>query len=208
MLDGDPVMRKLVPYRGHDAGLRIPPIDRANPGRAPKGRSCSVRRRNELGLDLPSVRKCRGHTVRGGRNGVDLHWRHETRVGHRTDALDQGTAEHPIFDDVTERGVVLELEMVVVQKQRGTIVGDPDIEDRLSAPSDVCPQPDAVEYVSRTIGDSGGTPIKLLVQHRRGIVAVDNPDHQPGAGASHSEQHPNEPPPAITSSTSSAIEEG
>src|SRR5215472_9648273 len=112
---------------------------------------------------------------------------------NRPDAVDQLAAEYTVFDDVAKRGAGFELAMVVMQKQRRPIVCDPDLEDRLRIGNDVRPQSDGVEDVSRTIGDRGGASVKVLAEHRRRLVAIDDRDREPGTRASHSEQQTSEP---------------
>jgi hypothetical protein len=42
--------------------------------------------------------------------------------------------------------------MVVMEEQRGPVVRDPDLEDRLGSRSHAGPHPDAFEYIVRAIG--------------------------------------------------------
>ncbi len=53
--------------------------------------------------------------------------------------LDQDPAEQVVLNDVTEGLRRFELAMVVVKEERGFVVGDPDLEDRLGIGFDPTP---------------------------------------------------------------------
>src|SRR5215470_17450515 len=147
MLNGDPMMRALVPHRGYNAGLRVPPLDRPNTGCPSQRGPCSVRRRHKPRVELASVRESSGHTMHRGGDKTDLDWRQQGEVRDRAGAFDQPAAEHRVLDDVTERVAAFELAVIVMQKKGSIIVGDPNLEDRLSIGSNVRPHSNGVEDV-------------------------------------------------------------
>ena len=82
--------------------------------------------------------------------------------------------------------------MVVVQKERRIVVGDPDLEDRLGRRGDLGPQAESVENPARAEGDRRAAPVETFAEHRLGILAINDRDSEPGAGAGDAEQQPDQ----------------
>ena len=61
--------------------------------------------------------------------------------------------------------------------------------------SDVRPQVECVKYEAGAICDRRGAPVKAAVEHRLGVLRIDDRDRKPGAGAGNGEQHPVQPGP-------------
>ena len=83
--------------------------------------------------------------------------------------------------------------MVVMKEQRGIIVGDPNLADRLGLGRDVWPQPNGIEHLVRTVTDCRAAPVEIVGEQCRGILPIDDRDHEPRAGARHTEQQPRQP---------------
>src|SRR6266478_8090844 len=193
MLDGDAVVRALVLHRCDDPGLRIPPFDRLDSGGAPQRRFPAVGARDESGPELSPIGKRRGRAKRRGRHRVDRERRQEQQVRDGSDPIDQSTPKDAVLDDVAERDAGSEFAMVVMKKQRGIIVGDPDLADRLGVGSNFRPQSDCFENLVRTVADRRAAPVKIIGEQRRGILRVDNRDREPCAGTGDAEQQTVQP---------------
>ncbi len=88
-----------------------------------------------------------------------------------------------------------QLAAIVMQKQRRLVVGDADLADRLGGGGDIGPQPEPVEHQPRAVGDRRGAPVEDAVEHRRGVLRIDDRDREARAGAGNGEQHPVQPGP-------------
>ena len=84
--------------------------------------------------------------------------------------------------------------MVVMQKQRGAVVGDPDLEDGLGLRGDLGPQAERVENAAGTVGDRRAAPVEPLADHRPGTWRSATRDTQSGAGTGAAEQQPDQTP--------------
>src|SRR5690242_19850293 len=74
-----------------------------------------------------------------------------------------------------------------MEKERRAVVGDANLEDGLGLAGDERPEAEAVEHALRALGDSGGAPVEGLVEHGRGVFAIDHRHGGAGAGASNRE---------------------
>ncbi len=77
-----------------------------------------------------------------------------------------------------------------MQKQGRIVIGDPDLEDRLGRRGKLRPEPERIEDLARAVSNRRGAPVEGLAEHRRRILAVDDNDREPGAGAGGTEQEP------------------
>ena len=139
MLDGDAAMGTLVLNGCDDTRLTISPFDGSDPHGVPQRRFLAVGGGDEPGFDIPSAGEGRHNALwRAGDRGDHVR-RQEEEVRNRPDVLDQNSAEQMVLNDVTERFRRFELTIVIVKEERGFIVGDPDLENRLGIGLDPIP---------------------------------------------------------------------
>ena len=57
---------------------------------------------------------------------------------------------------------------------------------------DIRPESESIEDLARAVGDGRAPPVKIFAKQRRGILAIDNGDCEPGTGTGGTEQQPSE----------------
>ncbi len=175
-------MRPLVPDRADDAGLRIAPLDSPDPGGAAQRRERAIGGGEQGAADAAALGEGDGDiarlALRPGRPGR----RQMVQVRQRANAREEGAAQDAVLDDVAER-VGTDLAVVVMEKLRRVAVGDPDLADRLGLRRNLVPGADAGEDALRAEGDCRSPSVERLADDARRILAVDDRDVEPGAGA-------------------------
>ena len=186
MLDRDAAMRPLVLHGRNDAGLAIAPFDRADAGSAAQRRIPAIGADDQPATQPRAVAQGDRGAHRARRHPGDAARREQPQAGQRVGALDQHPPQYPVLDDIAERRALAgrgEFAMVVMHEQRRGVIGDADFEDRLGLAGDLRPQPDPLEHQPRAVGDRRGAAVEPARQHLRRVLAVDDGDLQPGAGA-------------------------
>src|SRR5262249_13540332 len=140
VLDSDAAMVVFVTDRRYDTGLAVAPLCGADASALTQRRFLPVGRSHEATRKALPIGEDRDHRQRRGLYPVNGERGKEQQAWERAGTFDQSAAEHKVFDDIAERCTGLEFAMVVMQKQRRPIVGDPDLENRLGCCGDLRPQ--------------------------------------------------------------------
>ena len=184
MLDGDAGMRPLVRDGRDDADLPVAPFDRADSGDMAQRRLVAVGGGDEPGAQARAVveRDIGAGFGRVRRGDAASAAQRKARQG--AGAVEQHAAQDAVLDDIAERHCVVrasrdQLAAVVMQEQRRVVVGDTDFADRLGVRGDVRPQAERIEHQARAVGDRRGAPVKAAIEHRRGVLRID--DRRPEA---------------------------
>ena len=184
VLDRNAAVWAFVMHCRHDTGLAVRPFDGADACSPAHRRLLTIGCSHEAGPEPSPVAKGRDRGKNRGFDGADGERSEEPQARKRSGTLDKCTAKHPIFHDITERRSSLEMLMVVVQKQRRFIVGDPNLGDRLGPRADLRPEAESVQDPARPVGNRRTTAVETFIRYGCGIGGIDDRDLDPGAGAS------------------------
>ncbi len=164
-LDGDAMMRALVPQRADDPGLLVGLLPHPDSQLLAGPGEFAFADGEERGRDLPSVgERCldparldveRGHF----RRGQEPHARKLAGTG------EQAAADRPVLDDEAQ-GLAADLAVIVAHAQGREALADHDVEDRLGGTLEMRPDATRLQQALPAPGDGGDAAVERGCRQR------------------------------------------